>query len=127
MTSTTGKDRRQHERYDIASGGFALLRSDNKEVLGSIKDISTGGFRLSHIDDNEDIGNFSRITINLISGKNCYEQFNGRSIWSKRERGGFTATLVKMKQCGIEFEQLNNEMQLQLDEFINSLKKIKSQ
>ena len=124
MTSmTTGKDRRQHERYDIASGGFALLQSNETEVLGSIKDISAGGLSLSHIDENEDIHNFSRITINLISEKTCYEHFTGKNIWSKRERGGFTATSVKMKQCGIEFEQLNNEMQLQLNEFIDSLKK----
>ena len=123
MTSiATGKDRRQHKRYDIASGGFALLQSKDNEVIGSIKDISTSGFCLSHIDGNEEINEHSRIAINLISGKICSEQFNGRNIWSKKERGGFPTAMIKMKRRGIEFEQLSNEIQLQLNEFISSLK-----
>ena len=71
MTSiATGKDRRQHKRYDIASGGFALLHSKDNEVIGSIKDISTSGFCLSHIDGNEEINEHSMIAINLVN--KCY-------------------------------------------------------
>ena len=82
MTSiTTGKDRRQHKRYEIAGGGFALLQFNGAEVLGSVKDISTGGLSLSHIDDNEKINGLSSININLISKKTCYEHFTGRNIW----------------------------------------------
>jgi len=120
-SEATGIDRRQHKRYDIASGGFALLRSNGTEVLGLIKDISTGGLSLSHIDDNREINELSRVAIKLISKKNCYERFSGRSIWSKKEEGNFATATVKMKHRGVEFEQLNNEMQLQLNEFITSL------
>ncbi len=125
MTLTaTEKDRRQHKRYDIAGGGFALLQSNGAEVLGSIKDISTGGLSLSHIDNNEEINGFSSIDINLASEKTCYEHFTGKNIWDKKEKGGFTPALVEMKQCGIQFEQLNHDMQLKLNEFIDSLDKI---
>ena len=72
MTSVeTGIDRRQYKRYDITSGGFALLQFDDTEVLGSIKDISAGGLSLSHIDDNVEINELSRISINLISERSC--------------------------------------------------------
>ena len=124
MTSiATGKDRRQHERYDIASGGFALLQTNDTEVLGSIKDISAGGLSLSHIDDNEEVSELSIISINLMSEKIYYEQFSGRSIWSKKEESGFATSMVKTKRRGIEFEQLNNKMRIQLNEFIDSLNK----
>ena len=123
MTSiTTEKDRREHKRYDIDSGGFALIRSNGSEVLGSIKDISAGGFSLTHIDDCEDMAELSSLAISLISEKSCFEQFcSGRSIWSKREENQFSETKVKMRCCGVEFEQLNNEKQIQLNQFIDSL------
>ena len=90
MTSiATGKDRRQHKRYEIAGGGFALLQLNDEEVLGSIKDISTGGLSLSHIDNNEETNGLPSIDINLISKKTCYEHFTGRNIWGKKESGGF--------------------------------------
>ncbi len=120
-TEKQEKNRRRHERYDISSGAFALLKWNGSEVLGSIKDISTSGLCLSHIDDNENLETLSKITVNLISEKIYYENFIGRSIWSTKEDGGFTAAMVKMKRCGIEFGQLNNELQLQLKEFIATL------
>jgi hypothetical protein len=117
------KNERKHKRYDIASGAFALLKWNGTEVLGSIKDISRGGLSLSHIDGDEDLEALARITVNLISDKFCYENFIGRSIWSKKEEGAFTTAMVKMKRCGIEFGQNNEEKQLQLKEFIDSHKK----
>jgi c-di-GMP-binding flagellar brake protein YcgR len=121
-TIATEKERRQHKRYDIDSGGFALIRSNGSEVLGSIKDISAGGFSLTHIDDCVDMAELSSLAISLISEKSCFEQFcSGRSIWSKREESQFNETKVKMRCCGVEFEQLNNEKQTQLNQFIDSL------
>jgi len=124
MTSiTSGKNRRQHERYDIASVGFALLQTNDTEVLGSIKDISTGGLSLSHIGDNEELSELSKISIYLIAEKTCYEQFSGRNIWSKKEESGLMTAMVKMTRRGIEFEQLNNEMRTESYQFIGSLNK----
>ena len=115
-----GIERRQHKRYDVASGAFALLKWNDSELLGSIKDISTGGLCLSHIDNNEDLKAPSKLIVNLISDKNCYENFIGRNIWSLKEEGGFTTARVNMRCCGLEFWQLNEEGQLQIEEFISS-------
>lgn len=118
-----GKERRQHTRYDITGGAFALLKWNGSELLGSIKDISAGGFSLSHIDDNEGLRHLAMITIDLISEKTYHENLVGRNIWSKKEAGGFTTAMVKMKRCGIEFVELNKDTQLQLDTFIDSVVK----
>jgi hypothetical protein len=122
MTSIAAeKDKRQHKRYDIDSGGFALIRSNGTEVLGSIKDISAEGLSLTHIDDCADIAELSSLTICLISEESCLEEFcDGRSIWSKREENDFSDAKVKMRCCGVEFEQLNNEKQIQLNQFIDT-------
>ena len=118
---TAGKDRREHERYEVDSGGFALIRSDDTEVLGSIQDISAGGLSLSHIDDSGNIPELSSLAIDLISEKLCAEHFNGKSIWSKSVEDEVSTAMVKMKCCGIQFEQLDNELRLQLLNFIESL------
>jgi hypothetical protein len=115
--------KRQYKRYNITSGGFALLQFDDTEVLGSIKDISAGGLSLSHIDDNVEINELSRISINLISERSCNKQLHGRNLWSKKEDGAFTTSMVKMKRRGVEFEQLDNKMLIQLSEFIDTLNK----
>jgi hypothetical protein len=122
MTSTeTYRDRRQHKRYTLDSGGFALIHANDTEVLGTIKNISAGGLSLSHIDDCEEIAEHSSLAINLISEKLYAEQILSKSIWSSKEEGGFTTSRVNMKCCGIAFEQLNNEIRDQLNEFITSL------
>ena len=122
MTSTeTYRDRRQHKRYTLDSGGFALIHANDTEVLGTIKNISAGGLSLSHIDDCEEIAEHSSLAINLISEKLYAEQIPGKSIWSSKEEGGFTTSRVNMRCCGIAFEQLNSEMRAQLNEFITSL------
>ncbi len=115
--------KRQYKRYNITSGGFALLQFDDTEVLGSIKDISAGGLSLSHIDDNVEINELSRISINLISERSCNKLLHGRNLWSKKEDGAFTTSMVKMKRRGVEFEQLDNKMLIQLSEFIDTLNK----
>lgn len=122
-TLDTERERRQHERYDVVNGSFALLQSQDLEVLGSIRDISAGGLRLSHLDDNEKLTDHSRLDINLISGKINAEKLNGRAVWHKKEESAFATTMVKMKCCGIAFEDLTGEMQTQLSEFIASLRK----
>ncbi len=116
-------DKRRHKRYKLASGGFALLQAKDNEVLGSIVDISDGGLCLLHIDGAESILEDSPVAINLISDDIYYKQFSGRSIWSKKEKGGFSTALVKMKRRGIQFEDLSQKMQGQISKFIDSLKK----
>jgi hypothetical protein len=115
------KDRRKHQRHNISGSAFALLKWNGSEVLGSITDISTGGFCLSHIDDYEELEDHSRLTANLISEKNCYENFMGRCIWSSKDEGDFATAIVNMKRCGIEFENLNDELHVQLKDFIATL------
>ncbi len=121
ISQETADEKRQHKRYDISSGAFALLKWNGSEVLGSIKDISAGGLSLAHIADNEDIKDLSRITVNLISGKICRENFTGRNIWCINEENDFSSAMVKMKRRGIEFQGLSSDMRLQLEEFIDSL------
>lgn len=110
-------NKREHNRHIIQNDVFVLLRQNDFEILGSIQDISDGGLCLFHIDENEVIDDNSLLSIQLISDK-VSEQFNGKSVWSKKEEGGFATALVKMKHRGIKFEKLNEKMQAQLEEFI---------
>ncbi len=116
------QEQRRHKRYSINSGAFALLKSDDIEILGSIKDVSSGGICLAHIDENLELKG-DKITVNLISEDTCYENFPSKKIWDREEEGGFIAAMVKMKRRGVQFGQLSKEKQLQLDDFIKAMSK----
>ncbi len=116
-----GNDKRQHKRYNITNGAFALLKWNGAEVLGAIKDISSGGLCLSHIDENENLQNLTSLTVNLISENTCHENFLGRCIWNQKEEDRFATSRVKMKRCGIAFRQLDDIQQQQLREFISCI------
>lgn len=114
-------NQRNQQRYSIKSGAFALLTSNDQEILGSIKDISRNGLCLTHIDEHDDF-NGSRITINLISEKKCFENFPCRIIWNKKEEGGFRTAMIKMRCRGIKFEDLEPDKEQELYQFIDALK-----
>ena len=129
MTKEDPKDQRQqknshvkreHKRYNINSGAFVLLKSEEVEILGSIKDISSGGLSMSHIDENKEL-NGSKISVNLISEDICYENFSSRTIWNSVEDGGFMAAMVKMRRRGVKFEHLNPDKEIELKKFIDAL------
>jgi hypothetical protein len=114
------QEQRRHKRYNIKSGAFALLKSNDMEILGSIKDVSNGGICIAHIDENQELKG-AKITVNLISDDTCYEDFPSKKIWDREEEGGFIAAMIKMKRRGVQFEQLSKEKQLQLDDFIKTM------
>jgi hypothetical protein len=116
------QEQRRHKRYNIKSGAFALLKSNDLEILGSIKDISSHGICLAHIDENQELKD-DKITVNLITEDACYEDFPSKNIWDREEEGGFIAAMVKMKRRGVRFEELSKEKQLQLDDFIETMTK----
>jgi hypothetical protein len=116
------QEQRRHKRYNIKSGAFALLKSNDLEILGSIKDVSNGGICLAHIDENQELEG-DKITVNLISEGTCYENFPSKNIWDREEEGGFVAAMVKMRRRGVQFEKLTQEKQLQLDDFIETMTK----
>jgi len=122
-TAEEGTEKRRHQRYSIASGGFALLKWKGSEVLGAIIDISNGGLCISHIDENMDMPTLTKMTVKLISEKTCYGDFIGNCIWNTKEEGGFTTSIVKMKRCGVAFRKLDDTHKLQLEKFIDSMTK----
>ena len=112
------QDNREHKRYNINSGAFVLLKSEEVEILGSIKDISSSGFCMSHIDENKKFNGSGKISVNLISEDICYENFSSKSIWNNVEDGGFMAAMVKMRRRGVKFEHLNPDKEIELKKFI---------
>jgi hypothetical protein len=113
--------KREHKRYNINSGAFVLLKSEEVEILGSIKDISSGGLSMSHIDENKEFNGSDKISINLISEDLCCENFSIRTIWNSVEDGGFMAAMVKMRRRGVKFEHLNPDKEIELKKFIDAL------
>jgi hypothetical protein len=113
--------KRKHKRYNINSGAFVLLKSEEVEILGSIKDISSGGLSMSHIDENKELNGSDKISVNLISENTCCDLFSSRTIWNSVEDGGFMAAMVKMRRRGVKFEHLNPDKEIELKKFIDAL------
>jgi len=117
------QEQRRYKRHSTKSGAFALLKSGDLEILGSVKDISSDGICLTHIDENREFNDSPSITVNLITENIYYENFPSKNLWAIEEEGKFVAARVKMRRRGIQFTELTQEKQLQLDEFIKTTKK----
>ena len=116
------QEQRRYKRHSTKSGAFALLKSQDLEILGSVKDISNDGICLTHIDENQEFDEPSSIMVNLITEDTCYENFPSKNLWAIEEEAGFVAARVKMRRRGIQFGELTQEKQFQLDEFIRTTK-----
>jgi c-di-GMP-binding flagellar brake protein YcgR len=121
MNQEYSNNRRVHKRYSLDGGGFALIQTDNAEIVGSIRDISAGGICVTHINGDTSIPEHAPLVINLISENAYNDKFRGVSRWSCKEEGGFSTSMVNMKRCGIQFENLSNKMQDRLNTFIDTL------
>ena len=113
------KERRKHQRTLVSSGVIAILISSAPEIIGSVIDISLGGAKINyHNPKNREI-DFSRLKVDFISDDRFVEAIPCKNAWDRAvESNGFDA-VSDLKQCGIQFVDLNPNQLFLLRGFIN--------
>lgn len=112
-------ERRQHTRSPVASGIIAVLISSSPEIIGSLTDISLGGARITyHNPTNREI-DYSKLKVDLISDDRFVEAIPCSNAWDMPvDNGNFMAT-NELRQCGIQFHDLNPNQLYLLRSFIS--------
>jgi len=112
-------ERRHHQRSPVSSSVIAVLMTSEPEVIGSVSDISLGGAKITyHNPKNKEI-NFTNLKVDFISDDRFVEAIPCSNAW---EHPLTTSTYIAsgdLRQCGIQFADLNPNQQFLLRGFIN--------
>lgn len=117
--SATFQERRKGQRTLVTSGVIAILISSAPEIIGSVVDISLGGAKISYHNPKNRKIDFSGLKVDLISDDRFVEAISCENTWDRAvETNGFDAA-ADLKQCGIQFVDLNPNQLFLLRGFIN--------
>jgi hypothetical protein len=112
-------ERRQHKRLPVSSGVIAVLISSSPEIIGSVTDISLGGARITyHNPKNREI-DYNKLKVDLISDDRFVEAIPCSNAWDRSIASNNFIETGELRQCGIQFGDLNPNQLFLLRSFIN--------
>ena len=113
-------ERRQHQRTPVSSGVIAVLITSCPEIIGSVSDISLGGAKITyHAPKNKDESCFLAMKVDLISDDRFVEAIPCNNAWDRAVEASDFFASDDLRQCGIQFEELNPNQLFLLRGFIN--------
>jgi hypothetical protein len=126
--SSQKTEKRKHPRFFIRNKAFAVVRPRGNQTdqirVGKIKNISTDGLALEYPSDG-DLGNEpSYVDIFIPHGRFHLGMLPCRFVYDIQTQGAYiTSVFISSyvtKQCGMQFENLSEEMATQLDLFLRN-------
>jgi hypothetical protein len=117
---TPGKivERRQHKRFPVQEGAYALLKKNSSSKLGQIKNISKGGLSLTYIADGEQMPPSFQVDIFVRDMGYCLKEVPSKKILDFHIENRLPFCTFEIRQVGIQFNELNHSQLSQLDNFI---------
>ena len=117
--SAKTQERRQHQRSAVSSGVIAVLISAAPEIMGSLTDISLGGAKITyHNPKNREI-DYTRLKVDFISDDRFVEAIPCKNAWERSLESNNFIAAGELRQCGIQFADLNPNQLYLLRNFIN--------
>lgn len=117
--SATHTERRQHQRSQVSSGVIAVLITNAPEIIGSVSDISLGGAKVTyHNPKNREI-DLSHFKVDLISDDRFVEAIPCNNAWDHAVESNDMTAPADLRQCGIQFRDMNPNQLFLLRSFIN--------
>ena len=117
--SAVHQERRQHARSPVTSGIIAVLIASSPEIIGSVTDISLGGARITYHNPKSREIDYSKLKVDLISDDRFVEAIPCRNAWDRSVESSNFITSGELRQCGIQFGDLNPNQVYLLRSFIN--------
>ena len=112
-------ERRKHQRSPVSTGIIAVLITSAPEIIGSVSDISLGGAKVTyHNPKNREI-DYSQLKVDLISDDRFVEAIPCSSAWDRAMKNSNFIEIGDLRQCGIQFADLNPNQLFLLRGFIN--------
>lgn len=112
-------ERRQHQRSQVSSGVIAVLITNTPEIIGSVSDISLGGAKVTyHNPKNREI-DLTSFKVDLISDDRFVEAIPCNNAWDHAVESSEMTAPADLRQCGIQFKDMNPNQMFLLRGFIN--------
>ena len=112
-------ERRQHHRTSVPTGVIAVLITSCPEIIGSVSDISLGGAKITYHDPKNRDSDCSIIKVDLISDDRFVEAIPCSNAWDQAVETNDFFAADDLRQCGIQFDNLNPNQLFLLKGFIN--------
>ena len=117
--SSVNNERRKHQRSPVSAGIIAVLITSSPEIIGSVSDISLGGAKITyHNPSNREI-DYTRLKVDLISDDRFVEAIPCSNAWDRPVETNSFLAAGELRQCGIQFADLNGNQLYLLRSFIN--------
>ena len=113
-------DRRHQKRFKVSEGVFVAMMH-NGSKLGQLRDISKMGLSFRYIEGEDDPGDFGELRIISRSEAFFFVKVPFKKINDFEIKSEFSFNLIKMRQMGVQFGNLNPEQLTRLDHYIRSL------
>ena len=113
------EERRQHQRSPVSSGVIAVLITSAPEVIGAVSDISLGGVKVTYHNPKKREIDFAKFKLDLISDDRFVEAIPCNNAWDHALEADEFLAAGDLRQCGIQFEDLNPNQLFLLRGFIN--------
>ena len=120
VESAEYRERRQHQRSRVASGIIAVLIASSPEIIGSVSDISVGGAKITYHNPTDREIEAGKLKVDLISDDRFVEAIPCRNAWDHAVKSGSFLAAGELRQCGIQFADLNPNQLYLLRNFINA-------
>lgn len=117
--STDSTERRQHKRLAVSSGVIAVLITSAPEIIGAVSDISLGGVKVTYHNPKNRKIDLTSFKLDLISDDRFVEAIPCNNAWDLAMESNELITAGDLRQCGIQFEDLNPNQLFLLRGFIN--------
>ena len=113
----TFPERRKHQRYRTNDGAFAAV-SPNSYKLGQIVNISRGGLAFQYIETKTKPTHSEERYIFLSSKGYYVREIPFKQISDKPIPNANPYSTLNMRQCAIQFGEMNMEQMIYLDNYI---------
>ena len=114
--SSAQVERRKHQRYKVPNLVIAVPRKSDSQVA-RIVNISKGGMAVCYVDQQEWLGEAKEIDI-LVNSNFFMRSIPIKSIRDFTVNNQGTFSIIRERQCCLQFDSLSPDQKSLLDEFI---------
>jgi len=119
MENKESIEKREHERFQVEEGIFAVLRNDDRN-LGEIIDISIAGLAFKYFIYEEKINGSSELDIFLIDSGFHSTGIPFKTVSDFEVNSNIPFSSVKLRRRGVQFTGLKHGQLSQIENFIKN-------
>jgi hypothetical protein len=112
-------ERREHGRFRVEEGNFAVL-SPEFCVLGQILDISRSGLSFRYVASNVRLHECAELKILKTDGSCSCDKIPFKTIWDYSTPKDFSLDSETLRHCGVQFGKLGDDQKFDLKYFIEN-------